>query len=675
MKILKLKLENFRVYYGEQEIEFSTDTKRNLTLCLAKNNGGKTTLAQSITWCLYGHTELKEPDEILNKDIKLSMNINESRRAGVTLHILHRGNKYIIRREQIITRLNTGYKSSKSNQTISVLDENNILVDATEDIEIKEFLPRSLSRFFIFDGERMLHMGSNNNIHRGEMKKDIESILGLDALEEAINHLGGWNSTGGVLLSLTKKVDNGNDDRISKLQTDIETLSNSITSLDSEMKNCEVSLNDKKIELAEVAKFLKANETIKQKQEERDMLKTDVNTLESKLEKHKNTILKKFSNSFPELLIQRYFSKSIEFITDASDLREAAPDVTSNTIDYILEKGECICGTTFNNNDNVYLVLDSNRKYYPPESLGTITKRYLDQLSGTSKANEEVRAAINDLNGDYLEIHEEISSKVKKLEAISRDFQESTEEAIRKAEQKYSNTELTIKKLNETIIISKVRKKQKETELQTKEKELTQLSQTDSKNQRIMNYYDHTKEILTLFRDTYKREEEKIREKLQKEVQEVYSTINRGKGKLEINEKFDFLMHTLINGKMIRDDSKGQGLSTVAAFAFVCGISKLVRERMGDEEFYRNEPYPLIIDAPYSVMDKDYIKRVSEVLPEYAEQLIILVKDDNFETARKVFEKNDIIGAEYIIQLEQNEDGSENQFKTSITKQSEAGVI
>jgi DNA sulfur modification protein DndD len=96
---------------------------------------------------------------------------------------------------------------------------------------------------------------------------------------------------------------------------------------------------------------------------------------------------------------------------------------------------------------------------------------------------------------------------------------------------------------------------------------------------------------------------------------------------------------------------------------------------MNEELDYGNEPYPLIIDAPYSVMDTDYIEKVSRILPKYAEQVIILVKDDNFNVAKKIFEEMNVIGKEYVIELEINKDGSENQFRTVIKSNNNSKVV
>ena len=72
VSIDKIEFKNYR-QYGTGTIHFSTPGEYNLSVLIAKNGTGKTTLLNAITWCLYG----KEPhlaDEsralpIVNNDV------------------------------------------------------------------------------------------------------------------------------------------------------------------------------------------------------------------------------------------------------------------------------------------------------------------------------------------------------------------------------------------------------------------------------------------------------------------------------------------------------------------------------------------------------------------------------------------------------------------------------
>ena len=49
MKIKSIKLHNFMRYKGDNELFFSTDNEKNVTVVLGDNTFGKTTLAQAFS--------------------------------------------------------------------------------------------------------------------------------------------------------------------------------------------------------------------------------------------------------------------------------------------------------------------------------------------------------------------------------------------------------------------------------------------------------------------------------------------------------------------------------------------------------------------------------------------------------------------------------------------------
>ena len=61
-----IKLSNFRQFRNNDVITFSTDPKNNVTLFVADNNVGKTTLLQAFLWCLYGEAKLDNEQNLAN---------------------------------------------------------------------------------------------------------------------------------------------------------------------------------------------------------------------------------------------------------------------------------------------------------------------------------------------------------------------------------------------------------------------------------------------------------------------------------------------------------------------------------------------------------------------------------------------------------------------------------
>ena len=57
--------------------------------------------------------------------------------------------------------------------------------------------------------------------------------------------------------------------------------------------------------------------------------------------------------------------------------------------------------------------------------------------------------------------------------------------------------------------------------------------------------------------------------------------------------------------------------------------------KVGDNQL-DNEPYPLILDAPFSNADEEHIKNISRELPMVAEQVIMFVMKKDWNYAETV---------------------------------------
>src|SRR5690606_27424164 len=70
MKINKIRFTNFRIYKGENEIDFSSvDVSKNINIVAGKNGFGKTTFLTSLIWCFYGKMMVEVEDKY-KKDIR-----------------------------------------------------------------------------------------------------------------------------------------------------------------------------------------------------------------------------------------------------------------------------------------------------------------------------------------------------------------------------------------------------------------------------------------------------------------------------------------------------------------------------------------------------------------------------------------------------------------------------
>ena len=105
MLLKHLKMWNFRQFYGETEIVFSTDPNKNITLVHGENGVGKTTLLNAILWCLFEYLtpDFEQPKDLINYEAAKE-NVKSCKIEVCFEHEGHESKKRGERREQYWTK-------------------------------------------------------------------------------------------------------------------------------------------------------------------------------------------------------------------------------------------------------------------------------------------------------------------------------------------------------------------------------------------------------------------------------------------------------------------------------------------------------------------------------------------------------------------------------------------
>lgn len=193
MLLQSIKLENFRQFRNES-IDFADGSDgKNVTIIIGENGTGKTTFAQAFFWCLYGETEFSDKS-MLNKLVATEMRPGQEKKVQVTLKLRHGEVDYTLIREQIYRKDNANrIKADNTVFDIATKDSsgNTTYVKKSQcESEVKSILPKELSRYFFFDGERIEKM--SKDISTGKKATDfaeaVKGLLGLNAMYSAIQH-------------------------------------------------------------------------------------------------------------------------------------------------------------------------------------------------------------------------------------------------------------------------------------------------------------------------------------------------------------------------------------------------------------------------------------------------------------------------------------------------------
>lgn len=661
MLIKKLKLKNFRQYIGEQEITFSTDKEKNVTVLIGVNTSGKTTLVRAFEWILYNTNEFDDKN-LLNKNVAENMQLGETQSVEGTLVVEHENasgemTTYEITRKQVYTCTGATVRASISEAKISYVQPDGQTKTTLETdfySNIERILPRRLSSYFFFGGERV---GSISN--KDDIESSVKGLMGLDVLSNAMAHLRT------VINKLKKNMDFSGDQKAQDTQNKLNGAIARKTECEQELSNVYEQVEYYQAEKEKYAALLRANEETAAAQRRREKLDTIITSLEERIERDKKELISVFSRNSFAFFSLPLLKKAVEMLNDASDETESVPEMTAASIDYILKRGVCICGTCISEGSAAEKHLLAEQKKQPPESIGSLVRRYreqaMDYISSSDNYYDSIASKFSTLRGDQRELGLRIDERTSLDQSLKGAKDVATlEQQYKNAEQRVREFERKRDYLNETIGSCK-------RDIANYEKALESFSKANQKNAKIALNIDYAQAVFDWVSEAYKSRENIVRSKLEEKVNSNFSMMYHGSRTVTIDEKYRVKYIDVTT-------EESDGLKAVKSFAFVSGLVDLAKEALSSDSSKEANStpqyYPLVMDAPFSNVDEIHIKNISQILSASAEQVIIAVMQKDWEPASEIMKP--LVGKSYRIEKDHDAEGKEIDTMTHIV---EGGIL
>lgn len=650
MLIKKIILHNFRQYIGTQEIEFSTDKERNVTVLIGDNTAGKTTLIRAFEWVLYNKNEFSDK-VLLNKNIADNMQAGETQAVRGTIVLEHNGKEYEITRKQVYTCTGSTVRASSSNATIFYLQadgQTKTEIGSDFDSNIERILPRALSSYFFFGGERV---GSIST--REDIESSVKGLMGLDVLFNAMTHLRA------VINKLKKSLDFSGDQKAQDAQKKLNAAISTHQECETELSTVEEQIEYYQSEKEKFAALLRANEETAVAQRRREQLDVILKSLQERIEKDKRELVSAFSrNSFA------YFSlpllkQAVDMLEKAEDKTESVPEMTGVAIDYILRRGVCVCGTCISEGSAAERHLLSEKAKQPPESIGSLVRRYreqaMDYISSSDDYYESIESKFSALRSDQRELGFRIDERDRLSETLKGAKDVSVlERQYQDADRRCKEYERQRRSLTEAIGAAAK-------DVANYEKALDAYGKANKKNAKIALNIEYAQAVFDWVAKAYRARESSVRGRLEECINANFAKMYHGSRTISIDEKYRVKYLDVTT-------EESDGLKTVKSFAFVSGLVDLAKEVLTSDDSKEADIgpqyYPLVMDAPFSNLDEIHIRNVSKLLPTSAEQVIIAVKKNDWEPASEIMAP--VIGKSYRIVKDKDANGQEIDTMTHI---------
>lgn len=641
MLLESIKLENFRQFRNEY-IEFAQGSDgKNVTIIIGDNGTGKTTFAQAFFWCMYGETEFADKN-MLNKLVAAEMKPGQESKVQVTLKLTHGNVSYTLMREQTYRKdYSNRIKGDNTVFDIAIKDANGNTSYVKKTLcegEVKSILPKELSRYFFFDGERIEKM--SKDISTGKKATDfaeaVKGLLGLNAMFSAIQHFNP-RIKNSVINSYESSYSAGSNTKIQEYTRTIEHCKEEISRIDVRLEELENQIEQATSRKAEKVEEIKQYAEGEELQRQKEKLLQRIETAKAS----RSTVIKEISRSF-NANMSSFFSaslilRSLNFLSGKDFAGKDIPFMHAKTIEYLLKQKVCICGTHLDEGSVPYNKVKELIDFLPPQSISTTISDFKKESKRRANSRQDLfsdvrdkLAVISKQDEDLIELNDDLHAIEGKLSGGD------VRGKVRAINSEIQLCDQTIKKSQterDQLLIKKGGFEKEAGRADTERRNLTLL---DDKNKKIEIYKAYAERIYKELQAVYVSSEAEIRRKLETTINEIFKTIYEGGLSLTIDEKYHISVYADdYDGDV--ETSTAQSISVI--FAFITGIIKMARENRNatdeDAKLLSSEPYPLVMDAPLSAFDKRRIKTVCESLPNTAEQVIIFIKDTDGELAEE----------------------------------------
>ena len=636
MLIKKIVLTNFRQFYGEQSIHFSTNEDKNVTLIHAENGVGKTALLNAILWCFFKTftSNFKDIRSLINNAAKAEGKQNYK----VEIEFEEEGRNYSVQRAYGPVTQDTF--------RVFIIEAGDFKDVPNPDIFINSVIPKDMANYFFFQGEGI---GSFTSKHGGkQIKEAIQKILGFTVAKNALEDVQKIKKEYSKSLQRADK-----DGEISKNQIDIDRLESDLQEDNKrlEEKYESVERYTSEIQIIDAQLASSNSEFIKAKHKERAEAERDLkdahNTL-SRFESNRVNLIKKYAAN---VFAHEISFEVLDFI-DEDEFKSTIPSPYNENLVYkILEETQCICGADISVGSEAYnRIQDLLKSASDPQQESRVTKakaelRSIKKIS--SQAKEDFEFNLKGISSS----RDNVSKFEERLKNISIQIQGAKDIGdIQELEKRRSQFQMRLGDDNRAIGNLERKVKESASLLEKKRGEILRLQSSSSEVNKYRKLEDIAQKVQSTIENTLASTQKNVELRIMNKVNSFLGKFVRQDYRAKM-DKNSFDIRLFDRNDVQVAESDGQGL--LLSLTFISSLIELARERKSasGEILTPGAIAPFIIDAPFGVLDNKYKGNVAKSIPQSVGQVVFFLSSSHWEGT---VEENirDKVGMEYNLVLE-----------------------
>lgn len=628
MKLIELRIKDFRQFAGEHRVAIAPDGDKNVTVVYGTNGSGKTTLLNAFTWCLYGRLtdDFMFPRRLINDTLWAQLSLGTTASAEVMLEFEHNGDYFTLTRTARAAKVTDGPEQNPVEESVLVRRTANGAVQVKNPKDfVDSILPDRLHHFFFMNGERFDHLLSANAYQ--DIEGAIKTILGLEVIERGIVHLKDVEKR---LNAAYKKLASGKEneilERLSRANDLRDTYLNGISKNDSKQRLCneEIATLDKRLRELEGSRSLQA---------ERDRLASRYEAVSASS--------RSLRASRRDLLGSRGFlafmpSAARTALTKYDEMRqrrEIPRGIKDTFVKDLLELGTCVCGTDVSRPGDARSALESWMQKAGRTAYEDHWMSFAGKLKEWSEVNlPDLRDRLAEIDAQLARNEGEINGLDQRLSELSRELVSADEETISELENSrtrarnnlnqitYGRAQLDLNYRNIVVEITGAESDLRKAQAASAEAGVAQ--------RRVVAVEDVRAALETL----RELRTDDVRRELDARIKRVYAAVVKKKQVPALSSSFELLLQEPVDGQLL-PKAKSTGEAQVLTLSFVGALADLAKNTYdenkdaGPNSFLRGAGgiFPFAADAIFGTLDESFRKQVARLLPTLAPQVVLFL--------------------------------------------------
>ncbi len=629
MRVKSLTLENFRQFYGEQEISFSNDNNANVTIIHGENGSGKTALLNAFKWAFYGTTDFETGSgNLISERILAESNEGDELKLSVTVKFNHEDREYEAVRTEYFQK-ETGLKYKKIGTPtfeLSWIDEKGAFQQSPNaNTHINQILPERMHPYFFFNGERIEKLSNIDS--SPEIQRAIKGIMGIEIIERLGRHLSSY-----VIRDFKKALRNLSTDDLKKTIETENFFSERVQEAKEKIELCKSEKRHYRTLLSDINNKLKKIGPIAELQNERERLTAEISAINDELDSITKERLQCISRFGFLAISNKMVSEAKSILEEKRKKGELPARIKEQFLIDLMEKNKCICGRPLEEGSESYEHVKNHKKTAVPNDVENAFIETSSAVASMGSSKELFFDNINSMRDRVAHIGNEKSIKHGRIDEISHQIGNSGIEDIDSLEEKREEFREKLSEIDQDLGKWDMKLKENSDSLaewNKKRKDLDKKGDAASIANSRLELAEEMKRVIDELHDTLS---ETVRNELSTIVNDTFKSIIKKEYWAEIDEEYTLQIKKKIGDHVQNVVDKSTGESQISSLSFIGGLVSLAKQRHGQTgEYYRGGIFPIVMDSPYGNLDPEYREKVADYLPNLADQVIIMVSNSQWK--------------------------------------------